>query len=85
MRTPPPCMANGKACERRCAEPNCHGHCPDWAEWVNVHAQEVAREKKNRDSERELNSFLMCQGARTRSDNIRKNNERYKKGFEKTR
>lgn len=81
MRTPPPCKLNGKNCERRCAEPNCHTTCPDWADWLVLHAQEVAREKKNRDSEREVNSFIMFQGERTRNDNIRKNNEKYKKGY----
>lgn len=79
MRTPPPCKLNGKDCEHRNAEPNCHTFCPDWIEWVKVHDRETATERRNRDSEREIDSFLVKQGERTRSDNLRKQGEKRRK------
>ena len=64
MRTPTPCVKDGKPCDKR--QMGCHSGCEDFTRWEAIHAAEMAQERKRMEGMRQADDFRAKLDTRTR-------------------
>ena len=66
-------------CPKR--HPGCHSYCEEYGTWNAAHIQARDERYAARLAERAVTDFIIAQGKRTRADNIRKHDERKRRGI----